>query len=677
MYYPPTSPPHLAHPHGSRPGVLLGNGRWPYPGVVSGERQTGLPLSGAVSSTSCCRTLPARHWPVLSQRLPVAGVDASVPPVCSAFQSPKQTIGLCASAAVSQPTVPVLCLIIVPADDDSHFTDQRAAGHPDNLRALRAAGASVRIVRASCMCQGRRLANESETVDLVHERDVVFRSPQGGDPASLACGLTHLRCWTEAAESALGSSVLILEASASLLPGTEWTQVLRVVSASVARGDDLVLLSAPSNSSTMAYAFSPAGLAELAGSRAAMLSQVVTDSETLLTTLLHDLRSVKDQSTTTAPGHWRPLRATQAAVLEVCPQRSQSRLPPAPRLVPQSPHNRVKVIIITLPHRSDRRVEPLVGSSAAISAMREAGFDVELMRASCYCERDRMNERGSFAGFVGDGFQWASMRRYPGAELPMAPREAARLRAAIDRYYLSGADRLIAADEGDVKGYVVDTNWPGATACAMSQMRAMVGAAIGGYEYALVFEDDAVITSEVAREKGWCDSCEHELCNCASSWAACVTEAVELARRAPSMDALYIGMGEEFERRGPAEGILEAGTDTDSDDEHAGITEIGYTWQAHAILYARSALADVLALRLHELLWAQDETIPHLYSRRPWNSRFVRALRDAGWRRRWTVGTPADAPDAGWVHQLESVDVQGDGDLGLGTAAASSNSQEF
>merc|ERR1712217_879743 len=138
------------------------------------------------------------------------------------------------------------------------------------------------------------------------------------------------------------------------------------------------------------------------------------------------------------------------------------------------------------------------------------------------------------------------------------------------------------------------------------------------------------------------------------------------------------GMGEEFERRGPADGILEGGDDSESEDEHSGITEIGYTWQAHAILYARSALDDVLSLKLHELLWAQDETIPHLYSKRPWNSRFVRALRDAGWKRRWLVGTPTDAPDQGWVYQLESFDLEGDKDLAhLCTAAASSNSQEF
>ncbi|CAE8626534.1 unnamed protein product, partial [Polarella glacialis] len=78
------------------------------------------------------------------------------------------------------------------------------------------------------------------------------------------------------------------------------------------------------------------------------------------------------------------------------------------------------------------------------------------------------------------------------------------------------------------------------------------------------------------------------------------------------------------------------------EDDLGGVTEIGYTWCAQAILYSRSALEDVLRLRLHELIWAQDETLPHLYSRNPWNHRFVDALRKRGWRRRWVVGGPSD-----------------------------------
>jgi len=146
-------------------------------------------------------------------------------------------------------------------------------------------------------------------------------------------------------------------------------------------------------------------------------------------------------------------------------------------------------------------------------------------------------------------------------------------------------------------------------------------------------------------------------------------------RRAPRLDALYLGLGEAFEPPGDDEGILEAGSD--SEEELGGVTQIGYTWCAQAILYARSALDDVLHLRLCEQLWAQDETIPHLYSRRPWNHRYVRALRKAGWRRRWVVGAPSDSIESGWVYQLETVTAESSHDLGLGTAAASSNSQEF
>jgi len=297
---------------------------------------------------------------------------------------------------------------------------------------------------------------------------------------------------------------------------------------------------------------------------------------------------------------------------------------------------------------------------------------VELLRASCYCERDAMKRQGSLGRYV-HGFQWARFKHYEGAAESMTEEEEARLRDAINKNYLLPAEHLITP--GGTKGYVYDTNWPGATSCAMSHIRALTDAALGGYEMALVFEDDSAIPSQVARERGWCDACTGDLCKCPSAWASCIEEAVELMRRAPSLDALYLGLGECFEEPGPAEDILEA--DSDSDEDLGGITEIGYTWCAHAILYSRSALDDVLALRLNQHLWAQDETIPHLYGRKPWNHRYVKALQKAGWHRRWVVGAPSGFMDEGWVYQLENLTTERKNDLGLGTAAVSSNSQVF
>lgn len=62
--------------------------------------------------------------------------------------------------------------------------------------------------------------------------------------------------------------------------------------------------------------------------------------------------------------------------------------------------------MITLAHRGDRRVDPLVAGPGALAAMRAAGakpfhslssgvgLDVEVLRASCYCERDAVEQDG-------------------------------------------------------------------------------------------------------------------------------------------------------------------------------------------------------------------------------------------------------------------------------------------
>ena len=49
-----------------------------------------------------------------------------------------------------------------------------------------------------------------------------------------------------------------------------------------------------------------------------------------------------------------------------------------------------------------RSGKPAARSAAAVAAMRDEGFDVEILRASCYCERDRLNDRGCVTCHAGD-----------------------------------------------------------------------------------------------------------------------------------------------------------------------------------------------------------------------------------------------------------------------------------
>eukprot|EP00429_Kryptoperidinium_foliaceum_P110835 CAMPEP_0176311186 /NCGR_PEP_ID=MMETSP0121_2-20121125/66006_1 /TAXON_ID=160619 /ORGANISM="Kryptoperidinium foliaceum, Strain CCMP 1326" /LENGTH=204 /DNA_ID=CAMNT_0017653195 /DNA_START=1 /DNA_END=612 /DNA_ORIENTATION=- len=156
-----------------------------------------------------------------------------------------------------------------------------------------------------------------------------------------------------------------------------------------------------------------------------------------------------------------------------------------------------------------------------------------------------------------------------------------------------------------------------------------------------------------------------------------------------SFDVLYLGTGERFEEPGPDEGVL-AGEGGLARRMHeaidtglctwfpsllpkealgrappGGVTRIGYTWQTQAMIYTQSALEDLLRFPASEILWAQDETIPHLYGQKPWNHRYIEALRGAGWDRPWVAGAPSDAIDNGWVYQLETLTSEEGTDLGL------------
>jgi len=528
----------------------------------------------------------------------------------------------------------------------------------------------------------------------------------------LARGLTHLRAWAEvvrhlAEDGAKRSAVIILEANArSATPGTAvssyWAQLVHAARASAARDEDILFLAqSPTNlrgsDSAAAYALSPRCCDLLSQRWDALVQGGVEEAEALVGRFVQSsgLRAAR-----------LPLLAPGACDAGACPRlaAAQSALP-VPPLVPMKPRpDDVKIFIITLPHRGDRRVEPLVGSPAAVAAMRGAGFEVELIRASCYCERDVLEANGELRCYLEDQAgpagrpHFARMRRYAGADAPVGAEEAERLRRAIDENYEGGAERLIDSMGGDVEGYVVDSNWPGATSCAISHARALLSAALDGYGGALVFEDDAVIPQQVAWRRGWCDgTCSGRVCHCASAWSACIEDAVELVRRAgpATLDVLYLGLGEAFEAPGPAEGLLpgEGGRlrwlsralgsacpwpgASRERSEVGGITQIGYTWQTHAMLFTRPALEDLLAWPLSEVLWAQDEMIPHLYGRRPWNHRYLEALKAAGWRRRWVAGGPADEIDEGWVYQLETLTSDAQSDLGLGTAWQSSNFEEF
>eukprot|EP00929_Paragymnodinium_shiwhaense_P002413 TRINITY_DN102654_c0_g1_i1.p1 TRINITY_DN102654_c0_g1~~TRINITY_DN102654_c0_g1_i1.p1 ORF type:complete len:624 (-),score=53.65 TRINITY_DN102654_c0_g1_i1:128-1999(-) len=616
---------------------------------------------------------------------------------------------------VGAPTAHFRVVVLSRPDDDSHFEDVTMVGHPDNIKALQAAGIDTKIVRASCLCLARRLCEEQCVTEILEDgRNIMLWQAashrcQSQDAKQnhnvLARGLTHARCLIDAACSSSGSAVIFLEASAKPVagPGSAFVAALRQTMVSfLSRQEDMLLLAA--GNLAAAYALSSTALKSLQ-QQESEVCQAVTDANVLIA-------SLAGQKGGSHVSLMRPFPRVNSATLfnasgrpSVSAPQKQTPCPPLSLKGKPEGQGRVKVVVITLPHREDRRAKPLVGSPEALSAMREAGFDVEILRASCYCERDRLNLKGGLSCFVdGCESQWMRFRRYPGAEDPLTDDEEELLRENLNSNYGSGggADRLVDPEDGGMQTFLLDTNWPGATSCALSHLRALVGAAVAGYEHAVIFEDDAIISGSAARQRGWCHGCTGPVCMCPTAWADCLLDAIELMKAAEDepcggMDLLYLGLGEEFEPPEELDSVradpLSASTWLSNlfGQKCDGVTRIGYTWCAHSIVYSRRALDDVLALRLWELVWAQDETIPHMYGRHPWNPRFVKALQMHGWQRRWVAGAPSDCfrgkfncfKNDGWVWQLEMlediVDVDKLEELKhlQKTAQRSSNSQEF
>lgn len=667
----------------------------------------------------------------------VAGNALVTSPVSSVLLVPQHGSANLVNSKLPSPA-PLNCqevdvLVIGQPSNDTPLRSTNMVGHLQNLSIMRRSGANVSLMRASCECIGGRLAQEGSCAELFGERTITvsasrqLNSVARGLSSQLARGLSHLRCLASVADGEAQKAVIVMEAGCCFQNpagfSSLWDALLQEVLAAHSRGDSMILLNvaASVNSPPLAsaYALSPQCRRYLSRSwEKTLLAAGIDSAESIVQRFrLSGNFSVGIIPMLHSPGQLAPsielIGSQRVAPSYAAPQRAPAEI--------SGRGNRMKVFIITLPHRGDRRRKPLVCSPPAVAAMRKAGVEVEVLRASCYCDRNAMQNRGELRCCLGDSAgagglpHYATMRRYPGAEKPVSADEAERFRSAMDENFVEGADRLVDSMGGTVEGYIVDSNWPGATSCAISHARALMSAALDGYGYALVFEDDAVIPQSVSSSRGWCKgSCSGAICHCPSAWAACVQDARVLAERAASaqiegrgegLDVLYLGLGESFEPTGAPEALLPGGggavgyglrwlsrallgtcqgegpesslSQTHGSDSVRGLTQVGYTWQAQAILYTRRALDDLLMFPLSEILWAQDETIPHLYANTPWNHRYVDALVATGWRRRWVAAGPADAIKQGWVYQLETLTSDNESDLGLGTAWKSSNAQEF
>lgn len=227
---------------------------------------------------------------------------------------------------------PIQVLCIARPDDDLPFRDPSRMGHPATLQELRASGAAVEVVRASCSCLGGRLAKEGSVTEIVNERSVSFRAIQTGTVSQLARALTHHRLL---AEQALGKKgpVLVLEATSRIpsrflsMPNglrTWASEVMQSLALASAGGHEVVLLAPkPSSVATshqakgpelaIGYGFTAAGLVQLAA-RAAALHEVLADADQLLCLISQVLPPLPGQPLLLQA--FRPLRSSWTPLLE-------------------------------------------------------------------------------------------------------------------------------------------------------------------------------------------------------------------------------------------------------------------------------------------------------------------------------------------------------------------------
>eukprot|EP00913_Durusdinium_trenchii_P034798 g32551.t2 len=315
--------------------------------------------------------------------------------------------GHLANGTVRPPTCHVFVLVRPAAHADA--LDAQRAGHPLSLAALKAAGAEVKVLRASCHCQGKRLLEEGAVYELAE------------------CGRTGTlfvcpAAWHEATEVKNLPVVVLLAESIIQGPSALWAQQ---VVAACRSGQPLLSLGHPPlpHSLEGGYAMSAGFLQRLKLLLPSLKAKPSAEMAQSLFRLALEralrgalfFRVLASQEVLTQDEQFRLPSVPAAPLLKggdgplVPPGSGRSHPPVAGR-----PHGGIKVVVITLAHRGDRRVDPLVAGPSALAAMREAGFDVEVLRASCYCERDTLEQHGRLLCFF-DENHWGNFQRYEGA----------------------------------------------------------------------------------------------------------------------------------------------------------------------------------------------------------------------------------------------------------------------
>eukprot|EP00439_Symbiodinium_sp_Y106_P009555 s665_g1.t1 len=380
--------------------------------------------------------------------VPVAYAPKWPPAVQPCPTKPPPACGVSDPLASRRPVV--LCLIH-PADDGAVFSNARCVGHPDSLQALRGAGADVQVLRASCLCQGKRLLETGQVSELSRSgRTWQLRRCPGPATSAASCAwaLSHLRAWLEATEKVPSGPVIILGASSALAASAPhfvpaWArQVIDTSAASATRGEPMLLLGPSLESGGTlfeGYSLSPALLRALRSQ--SLENWKVAANPTSMVSQLWQFAQA---------GVMRPMPC--AGLLSGSkPVAAWPRPLRPPALVPGRPRDDLKVLLITLPHRSDRRIDPLIGGPAAAAALKAAGYHLEALRASCYCERDALDKNGYLPCYFSASL-WGACRRYEGATEPLDSEDEEDLIDYINDTYAPGAERLIDPEDGTIAG---------------------------------------------------------------------------------------------------------------------------------------------------------------------------------------------------------------------------------